>query len=1658
MIDQTLRIGDLIEVPPVRTVIRLEESQTRSLAIAESFVFTEEVGAHFSVLADALVKDHGRGFFLQGDFGSGKSHFLAALSTWLSDRPGAEVLSEHHSGLGRTGASGRSILPVEISLLNYRATTPLERIIIETIESVLISRGIQTQLTPLTAFLNHFRILLKSDGLADAFSRQLNKSPVEMDALLNDDPRRCYVEGVRFLKEQGLKEPEILVEERHETFDKTINAVRQAGFGGLVLIIDELSEFFRSKPDARGLNEDARTLQLLGEVANTEPIWIIAAVQESIERTGDIAQVTFQKIKDRFPVKFSLSTLHIKSLISQRLVHYKSSGQEKLYEIFEYLRGQFPSLTWSFEDFQATYPIHPATIALLDGLGDLFSQHRGIVDFVHSRLAGDENRRITGILDHPSHQLLGPDSIYDHFSHRMAEFSSFYIYPKHIVPHLDGVIEGIIEDPADRALARRIVRVLVLHNIHPTARIPTVRTLTALVSCALTDRDPDLNVQFVAETILDPLVRESMFLVKHPADTGELLDAVYEIRTQEDPTKTLKAKIARRAEDIPIEDTRLLLEPLSELPESTSWPGSAILHDGIFRLVTWRQSSRRVWVAILTTAAQSSLKNRINQLLSSADCDFAVVISPGKTAFECTHTAVLEISLPVNKKETLTLREFLAARQISAELRASNPADAPLIQPAKETVEHLRPLAHQAVLQILYGANFSDPAMVIEPVIRQMMRFDRLLETAADVVLENRYPRYREVAPRKTIASRLLYQRLLDEFIAPGRLSLKEAHTKGLNDAIEGLATPLGLVELRSGSYFFAPDPEHHPLLCEIFGCLNAAGQTPLSEVLQALGSGPYGLPVDSALFVFSALAHGGLISLLKHDRPLPIELLRLNRVETADALAPGDVIGKHDRETLINTCSFLSPTGDWASFGLRQQREAWQAVIKFRTSVQNAITDIEKRLSEVAEFSAFEAFDLVGLRSKLEGLRVLSAEIKVSYPAREGLERFLKTWRDIGYTSQDIEYIKRMQRFFNREAEQFVFVNHYARHTAIERITSDNDHIRALHGTVIRMLEQPQLLLEAQDFSGLAAAFEHFRTAYVGAYTEHHGNYYRLFEKKPLTRFAKRALVLLQRLAAVEVLDRPEGMAEFLRQLETPRGTVCKRNPIEELMRSPVCGCGFISGETPKPARETEPQDAIEKYLDDYMTILRGPEVKEALAAHIFAMADAEPQAAGRLRSLKTLLGDERTSSASLLDVLDDAATTELSRALRGRVRIEKRSLKDLVSQLAGRRLTPQQIRNLVERWGAGDADNTVIAVQEDHVNAGNGPATPSWWPMMHHRLFTEEPTVGSGDLEAALEQHYPAAALADRLTRLDDLSLIEFMVTELFHTHALHTAWLLLAERIINGSPWPQTATADSRHVDPGKATKIRRRLETLIRICRHRGRPFPDALRVRIAFSKILVDPWASPQLRTLVHQKILAAARAGEQWLATLPAVVPVDLASNPMVVILDGISPDVWLETLEKAIIKLSDMTVSWRRLEAIPVTALSISSLFGFAGDPLDEFHARGIDYHQVRGNEAYGLADLLPEFQPDKPVIIRVSLVDDAAHAALLRLNEMPRAVCSFLEKELPRLQDLCVKQNRPLTVTTDHGLSLTRTGFSHGKGGVYERAIFRAQWRSEQRRTTPK
>jgi hypothetical protein len=215
--------------------------------------------------------------------------------------------------------------------------------------------------------------------------------------------------------------------------------------------------------------------------------------------------------------------------------------------------------------------------------------------------------------------------------------------------------------------------------------------------------------------------------------------------------------------------------------------------------------------------------------------------------------------------------------------------------------------------------------------------------------------------------------------------------------------------------------------------------------------------------------------------------------------------------------------------------------------------------------------------------------------------------------------------------------------------------------------------------------------------------------------------------------------------------------------------------------------------------------------------------------------------------------------------------------------------------------------------------------------------------------------------------------------------------------------------------------------------------------VPLDKILVDPWADDAVRNAVFDALREIEALGKSWLESLEPVEPIVLGESPLAVVIDAVSPDVWLEAAEQMDL---DCSVGWARLEAAPETAPAMAALFGFQADAFDEFASRGIPYIQFRGTEGKPLPDLLEPFTPGSAVVVRLSVLDKAAHAGTSRLDGMVTRLRDFLARELPPLAALCREQKRSLILTTDHGLSLGRNGLEHGAGGVYERAIFRAQW----------
>ena len=118
-------IADLVEVSAVETVVRLDGRPGR----LSELVLTDDVVAALSAVLGAARQGRGEAFFLVGHFGSGKSHFLAALAE-LVGGPGRELPAGWDLPLREAAGALGPALVVAIPLVEHRAGAVLEDLVL----------------------------------------------------------------------------------------------------------------------------------------------------------------------------------------------------------------------------------------------------------------------------------------------------------------------------------------------------------------------------------------------------------------------------------------------------------------------------------------------------------------------------------------------------------------------------------------------------------------------------------------------------------------------------------------------------------------------------------------------------------------------------------------------------------------------------------------------------------------------------------------------------------------------------------------------------------------------------------------------------------------------------------------------------------------------------------------------------------------------------------------------------------------------------------------------------------------------------------------------------------------------------------------------------------------------------------------------------------------------------------------------------------------------------------------------------------------------------------------------------------------------------------------------------------------------------------------
>ena len=317
---------------------------------------------------------------------------------------------------------------------------------------------------------SHFLAYVTQQIQANAFSKR-NPDAIAI-SLVNykaAEPLESIVE-----RELGIAESQI---DRRTLWKK----VSKQHPDGLVLILDELSEFLRSKPSAQSFNEDLRFLQFLGEWTEARPLWIVAALQEQIEHTGEIEYDLFRKIKDRYPIRLLLTPSHVRDLIAQRILRKKPSYRAAVEDLAQDFKKVYPDGSIDYAQFCEIYPLHPATLELLEEVRDRFSQTRGIIDFTVTQLAGNEARGITPFLDQQWGHLLTPNTIVDHFADLFEVQQEFLPIAQKVLPYCREQIPALFPNKTQQDLAWRLLKLLILVHLSPRRR--TLARMKRRVGC-----------------------------------------------------------------------------------------------------------------------------------------------------------------------------------------------------------------------------------------------------------------------------------------------------------------------------------------------------------------------------------------------------------------------------------------------------------------------------------------------------------------------------------------------------------------------------------------------------------------------------------------------------------------------------------------------------------------------------------------------------------------------------------------------------------------------------------------------------------------------------------------------------------------------------------------------------------------------------------------------------------------------------------------------------------------------------------------------------------------------------------------------------------------------------------------------------------------------
>ncbi|MFO7814621.1 MAG: DUF6079 family protein [Halanaerobiales bacterium] len=1299
-----MKIKDLVDVKEVRTVVQMADIKDPKLRdfLTESFVITAEVEKVMLSFFNDLVKKEGKGYFLEGNFGSGKSHLLSVISLLLNYRKSWQHILNQKDYSDRLEqlseeVSDQNYITINLSLVEHSNKEYLEDIVMEEIMKFINENEKLSSIN----FKGEEEFIEKISNIIKGEHQNILKSFLRENNIKEDE---LFKTGNLYLIEKLLERlnlPYRFSYNRQQIFDQITEIINNYEYEGLIILIDELSEFLRSKPDGRRFNEDIRFMQFLGEYAKRQPCWIMATLQEEIEKTGETTPEAFNKIKDRYPTRFYLTGQHIKELINKRLIEVREGKMDQVKEVYQKYKTSFPTLNFSEDEFVKLFPVHPGAINLLDNLKPLFSQHRGIIDFIHYRLKGDSSRDIESMMDNSAENILTADKIFDHFVGRIREMMETNPYYNKVYKYYKQEIKSLL-DPEEQKTGMKIIKLLILFSISPINKRYTVEDITNLLFVKITDLEPSINYEYI-EDILNRLYQHGAYLVKEEGQDKK--SNKYFIDLEADVNLIIKRRTEYIKSNLFENDKRIFTKLGKQVKEKFLPLNNLFANNRQKRTVTWQNTERKGFLYFLPLREISidNLKQTAQRLTNDEE-DFMLIISYALDVDQ-DKKYLKDVLIPELKEEEknsfafwfpeeLKNKEFLKnalAKIILLEkyekesFETAEKIKQQLNTLIKEEVDRISKIFRDAYFEGKVVNGFNESIVNLDEM--GFLPFQRLLNKIVATLLEERYPDHKKINPYQTVLTTDRMDAVLDGFISSGDIdNLKNLSGRALG-VIDAFMKPLGLIKKRKNGVRLTIEPGKNPLIKKLFKILDQE-KTPLKEVYWKLRKGSYGLSRKQFKLLIYSLLYSGYLTAYSGRQKISLKNLNARNFNRIRYIGYGELISE-EFQAILSDCSLLPPRYQKRHFSLPLQQNIWKHLIEKKKELSEDLDRMTYQVERLKNDSNFNDFNLKQINGYISKVKELLDEIMVSYSSEEGLERFASKYRNMPNIETYLTKVAQIKYFLENNLNDYKNIVNYLKDPDLKIPKTDTyQEISSFRENLLLSIADDAVIYDSDFCSELKKKFSEFKQQYIDLYQKEHNKQKGNERFKPILDIKdKQGYQILNYFSDIELISVKDDLVKVDRLISKALSNKCNQNTLNILQDRPVCDCGFQLGDSIELPSKKEIQQIIDSGVQQYIKKLKNPEYRDKIVEYLDNMEAAGNKRFARpVRNLLKIKTDHNLYS-KLSNILNRNIIKRINTVLSGNISLVERSLDELYENLINRSFSPTQIRQIFKEWLEGSS-----------------------------------------------------------------------------------------------------------------------------------------------------------------------------------------------------------------------------------------------------------------------------------------------------------------------------------------------------------------------------------